>query len=407
MLGTDILAQAATEAIAGLVALGGVNILVVIIGVPVLEMPLGVEAGEQIRDGNALGADLGAIPAGGAGDGILRPEDPAYLLHSGLFLLVQRLEICHIAAIIVHHIHIAHAGEHHHHAFLAGGEADGIAGIAAAAQIVKDLAGFLRQVDQTAALHRLHNDGGLAVLAADLQALVGLDGGILKVHIVQLDLHHFDLGILGEDLIQHRGLIVEGNAEMLDFALVPQLQGGLIGAALLEAGEEILVLGVHQIEVKIFHAAGGQLLVQQGANILILLKKIAGELVGEDVAFPGIAGSEAGPQGRLALAADVAMGGVEIVKAGIQEGIHHAAGLLQVHFLALHRQTHAAEAEIFLDVVKSHKVFLPVVFKHIIMLPAGEINLFCFCFFLLEKFRKYLRFAIGFLYKVWYTEEKM
>ena len=92
---------------------------------------------------------------------------------------------------------------------------------------------FLRQIHQRAALHRLHNDDGLAVLAADLIALPGLHGGILVIDIVELNLDDLDLGILGENLIQNLGLVVEGNAEMADFPLVPKRHDRFVGVNLL------------------------------------------------------------------------------------------------------------------------------------------------------------------------------
>ena len=44
-------------------------------------------------------------------------------------------------------------------------------------------------------------------------------------------------------------------------------------------------------------------------------KIAAGELVGEYISVPGVAAREAFPDGGLALGADVAVGGVEVVEA--------------------------------------------------------------------------------------------
>ena len=48
-------------------------------------------------------------------------------------------------------------------------------------------------------LHRLHDD----VLPAHLVAPAALDGGIVVVQIVELDLHHLNVRIVGEDLLQY------------------------------------------------------------------------------------------------------------------------------------------------------------------------------------------------------------
>ena len=98
------------------------------------------------------------------------------------------------------------------------------------------------------------------MLAADLVALPGLHGGILVIDIVELNLDDLNLGILGENLIQNLGLVVEGNAEMADFPLVPKRHDRFVGVNLLVSCEQVLILGVHQIEIEIIHTAGFQLL---------------------------------------------------------------------------------------------------------------------------------------------------
>ena len=74
-------------------------------------------------------------------------------------------------------------------------------------------------------------------------------------------------------------------------------------------------LGVHQVEVEILHAAGLELGLKQRADVRLALEKTFGELVGEDKTVPGVAAGQALPQGQLALALEVAVGGVEIVEA--------------------------------------------------------------------------------------------
>ena len=53
---------------------------------------------------------------------------------------------------------------------------------------------------------QLHDQHGLAVPAADLIALAALHGGVVVVHIVELDLHHLDFRVVGQDLLQYLGI---------------------------------------------------------------------------------------------------------------------------------------------------------------------------------------------------------
>ena len=131
------------------------------------------------------------------------------------------------------------------------------------------------------------------MLAADLVALPGFYGGVLVIDVVKLNLDDFNLGIFGEDLIKNLGFIVEGNAEMANFSLVPQRHDRFIGVHLLVLGKQILILGVHQVKIEIIYAAGFQLLLEEGTDVLVFFNVAAGQLVGKDVCFPGIAGGQA------------------------------------------------------------------------------------------------------------------
>lgn len=361
MLGADGLALAALDAVGGLAGVPGHH-LVVEVGVPVPEPLLVVHAGEQPGDADVHGTAVGAVVAGGAGDEIHAAEDLADPVHRRPLIVAEGLEIPHEAHVVGELGHVAHAGEHHAHLGEAGGEADGVAGVAAAVEGVEDRLGRVGQIHQIAALHRLHHDHRLAELLAHLVDLPALHRQILVVGVVELDLHHLDLGILGEDLLQDGGLVVEGDAYVADEALLLQGEGGLIGPAALELGEVAAALGVHQIEVEVVHAAGGQLAAEEGLDIRLGLEIGVGELVGEEKAVPGIAAGQRLPDGQLALAADVAVGGVEIVEAGVQEGVHHLLGLPDVHLFFDHGQAHHAEAEVAVDLRKEfvghHRRFL-------------------------------------------------
>ena len=47
---------------------------------------------------------------------------------------------------------------------------------------------------------------------------------------------------------------------------------------------------MHQVEIEIIHAAGFQLLLEEGTDVLVFLDVVAGQLVGQNVCFPGVAG---------------------------------------------------------------------------------------------------------------------
>ena len=217
-------------------------------------------------------------------------------------------------------------------------------------QLVQHFPGLFGQVDQVAALHRLHDQHGLAVPAADFIALAALHGGVVVVHIVELDLHYLDLRVVGQDLLQYLGMIVEGDAHMLDFALGLQRKSGLIGPAFFEMLVKHCTLGVHQVEIKIVHTAGFQLALEKGTDVSLSFEESAGQLVGQDVAVAGVAAGQAGLQRRLAPALKVAVGRVEVVEALLQKIIDHPAGLSQIDLTILQGQAHTAKTEVFLDV---------------------------------------------------------
>ena len=114
-------------------------------------------------------------------------------------------------------------------------------------------------------------------------------------------------------------------------------------------GENFLALGVHQVKVQIVYAQGFQLAFKEGANVRFALEIHVGKFVRQDVAFAGVAVGQGGLQGLLALALQIAVGGVEIVETGGEKCIYHPLHLVQVHFLTLHGQAHTAEAKVLFD----------------------------------------------------------
>ena len=184
------------------------------------------------------------------------------------------------------------------------------------------------------------------MLAANLVALAALHSNIIVIQVVELNLYHLDLRVLGQDLVQHLGAVVEREAHMADPALGFQRKGGLVGAAGLELFKIVGVLGVHQVKIKVVHAAGLQLAFKKRADVSLGLEIAVGQLVGQTVGLAGVAAGQTLFQGQLTLAANVTVGGVKIVESLRQKLVHHAGGLGNVHLVVVHRQAHTAKAEI-------------------------------------------------------------
>ena len=163
----------------------------------------------------------------------------------------------------------------------------------------------------------------LAVLAANLVALAALDDGILVVEVVELQLHELELRLLGEYAVEHFGLVVEGHAEVAHPALALELGDDLECAAIAVKVVALAAHGVDEVVVEVVDAAAAQLLFKERQHVLTRLKKAGGELVCQHEALARIARREAVADGRLALAVEVAVGGVEVGETGGEELVYH------------------------------------------------------------------------------------
>ena len=351
------------------------DVTIVVVRVPVAVDLLRVHDGEEVRDGDVPGTSVGAVTAGGAGDQVLAPEDGLDLRHGGLLPLVQGLEVRHKGRVVPHLLQGAHAREDHGNAREARGEANCVAGRTAAVQGIQDRLRVLGQVHEVAALDRLHDEDGLAEFPADLVALPALDRRIVEVRVVELELHGLDVRILRQDLLQQLGAVVEGDAHVADPAFRLEREGRLIGPAGLEVIVVHRALGVHQVEVEVVHATGRQLAREERPDVRLGLEEVRRQLVCQNEAVPGIAAGEAGPQGRLALALGIAMGRIEVVEPGVQEGVHHLRRLGDVHLAVLHGQTHEAEAQILFDAIHCKAPFR---FLCLLYAPKGQVSISLF-----------------------------
>ena len=137
VLGTDLLAPAALDAVGRPAAGGDVDDVIIVVRVPAVVDLLRVHGGEEVGDGDVLRTAVRAVAADGAGDEILAVKDLLHALDGGEFPLIQRPEVAHEGDVVLHLRKAAHAGEHHQHPGKARGEADGIARGAAAAEPVE------------------------------------------------------------------------------------------------------------------------------------------------------------------------------------------------------------------------------------------------------------------------------
>lgn len=168
-----------------------------------------VPGGKELRNADALRADIHTVAAGGAGDLLQLPQDLPDLGNRFVFGISEGLELLHIAEIILHLRLVAHTGEHHGHIGMGGTVADGIAGRTSLPQFVKDLLRLRGKLCQAATLDRLHHQDGLAILLTDLIASLALNVGIVIVRIVQLQLNDLNAGLPLQDILQNFGAIVK------------------------------------------------------------------------------------------------------------------------------------------------------------------------------------------------------
>ena len=126
------------------------------------------------------------------------------------------------------------------------------------------------------------------MLLADFIDLAALNGCVLIINIVELDLNDLNLRMLRQDHIQYIRLIVEGNSHVPDQTFFFELISSLICPAACELFIIVLILRMHQIKVKILNAAPCKLLFKEGADVLLFLEIRIGELIGQKEPAPVI-----------------------------------------------------------------------------------------------------------------------
>ena len=166
-----------------------------------------------------LGASCYAVTASGAGNQIHSVIDFPYFVNDRQFPFIQRTEILHKADVFLHLFQVTHTGEHHHHTLKPSCITDGITGSGTSSQFIQHRLRLFRQISQMAAFYRFHHNDWFTVLAANFIALAALHGGVFIIQVVKLNLHHFHLGIFGQDLLQHLRSVMKRDTKVPDFAL--------------------------------------------------------------------------------------------------------------------------------------------------------------------------------------------
>ena len=307
---------------------------------------------EVLRNGDLHRAALGAVGTARAGDGDLAVDDPGGLLHQGDLVPGQRHKIRHVAQVVLHLRHIAHAGEDHHHVLQAGGEANrpGRQGCLRVRGLQQRL-GLRGQLCQGAALDRLHDHHRLSVLDRRLIAGPGLYPLALPVQVVDLELHEFHLRVLREDLVQQLGGAVEGEAGVLHQSLGLLVQQPAEAVELLVFGIAAGFDAVEQVVVEVARPGLLQLVVEDPVPVLQGIEKAAVQLRGQREAVPGVAVHQRRLCDPLAGEAVVHDGGVEVGEALFDEPVDHLLDLLDVHGGVVvrvgQRHAHQAESKLF------------------------------------------------------------
>ncbi len=185
------------------------------------------------------------------------------------------------------------------------------------------------------------------MFVANLQTLARLNGGIVEVKVIELNLHGFDLRIAAENFIQYFRRIVKGDPDVLYPPFRLEFERLLVSAATLELYKVFPVLRVHKIEVEIIDAAYFQLAFEKRTDVRFRLEIGLRQLIRKNIFPPGVSFYKAIAQSGFALSADIYVCRIEIIETAFYKRIDHFVKLGMVYFIAVHGQTHTAESEIF------------------------------------------------------------
>ena len=125
---------------------------------------------------------------------------------------------------------------------------------------------------------------------------------------------------------------------------------------------------MEKIQVTVFYAAVGKLFFKKRTYFLFAVEEGSGQLVNEQEAVAWIALYKAVTKRGFTLTADINACGIKIVEAFCHEAVDHACEFGIIDLVAVHRQTHTAESEIFFHVFKA----LWLIIVHFSAFPASN-----------------------------------
>lgn len=180
-------------------------------------------------------------------------------------------------------------------------------------------------------------------------AATRLNHGVFPVQVVHLQLDEVHVGVLCEYIVEGFGPIVDGKANIADFALVFHLADEIPHAVLVELCRTRASDIVQQVEVYVIEPKP----VEGGLQVRVRSSRIGrcpGEAFrGNSVGVTRIAFHERLAQGGFRGAVVVDERGVEIRSSSLDEGVDHCFEMLDIDargvLFVKKRQPHAAESE--------------------------------------------------------------
>ena len=144
---------------------------------------------------------------------------------------------------------------------------------------------------------------------------------------------------------------------MTDLAFLFQRKRRFIRAAFFETLIVSVILRVHEIKVKVLHTARLKLAFKERTDILLALEVAVGQLICQNKMASVISFRDTFAHRDLTLGADIAVGGIKVVEASVDERVCHPAYLLVIDLVAVHRQTHTPKSKVAVDLRKKTILF--------------------------------------------------
>ena len=217
--------------------------------------------------------------------------------------------------------------------------------------VLEHLLSLFADIGQGAALDGLHHHYRNAMPGGNFIAAAGLNGGILPVQIVDLQLYKVHIRVLGEDLFQQISAVMEGEAHIHNLAVSLLLAQPVEGIQLLDSGPGTGIDIVQQEVIKELYTAVFQLFGKVLVHIRSFPQLDERQLGSQGEAVPGVTLDQCFPYSLFTGDTVVNIGGIKVGEPTLQEGIHHLFKLRHINGGDIarieHRQPHAAKTKFF------------------------------------------------------------